>query len=82
MSRAPLKEPVIVSYSVLAALDGTVEPVVVHRLLLTLLFSPRSVRAIMFRVFVVVPLLFVTQISTRLMVTPVVRFGSVRMPAS
>ena len=30
----------------------------------------------MFRVFVVVPVLLVTQISTRLMVTPVTRLGN------
>ena len=82
MSRAALLAPVMVSYSVLALLAGTLRPVVAHIGLLTLEFSPRSVRAMMFLVLVVVPLLLVTQISTRLMVTPVVRLGSVRMPSS
>ena len=82
MSRAVAYWLVKVLYSVLASFDGTGCPVVVHLLLLTLLFSPRSVSAMMLRVFAVLPLLFVTQISTRLIVTPVVRLGNVFIAAS
>ena len=66
----------------LALLAGTGDPPADHMALLTLAFSPRSVRATMLRVLLVVPVLLVTHISTRLMVTPVVRLGSVFMAAS
>ena len=82
MLRASASCPTSVAYSLLAALAGTGVPPAVHRLLLMLLVSPRSVRATMSRVLDVVPDLLVTQISTRLMVTPVVMLGSVFMPAS
>ncbi len=38
--------------------------------------SPRSARAMMLRLFSVLPLLFVTQISTRLMLMPLEMVGS------
>ena len=53
-----------------------------HIGLLTFRFSPKSVSATMLRVLVVVPCLFVTHTSTRLIVMPVVRFGSVFIAAS
>ena len=67
-----------VLYSLLASFEGTAPVPAPHRSgRLTFWFSPRSVSAMMLRVFCVVPVLFVTHISTRLMVTPVDRFGSV-----
>src|SRR5574344_2493901 len=77
MLRAALYVFTIDEYSSLALLLGTVVPDSDHNLLLTAVFSPRSVRAMMFRVLLVVPLLLVTHTSTRLMVTPVVTLGRV-----
>src|SRR3712207_7020134 len=68
-----------VAYWELALLSGTGSPNVVQRLLLTCRFSPKSVSATMSRVPVVVPDLFVIHTSTRLMVSPVVTWGSFRM---
>ena len=53
-----------------------------HRLFDTRLFSPKSVRAMMLRVFDVTPDLFVTHTSTRLIVMPDVRLGSERIDSS
>ena len=69
-------------YTVLAALQGTGMSVRVHCGFDTLVFSPRSVSATIFLVLLATPDLLVTQISTRLMVMPVVRFGKVFMAAS
>ena len=66
----------------MAVFAGTGCPVTPHTGLETVVFSPKSVRAMMSRVFDVVPDLFVTQTSTRLIFIPVVRFGSVFMAAS
>ena len=41
--------------------------------------SPRSASAMMLRLLSLLPLLFVTQISTRLMLMPLAMVGSVRM---
>ena len=82
MLRASPYSFTIEPYSEFAWFEGTVAPDVVQRGFDTLLFSPRSVSAMMLRVLVVVPVLLVTQSSTRLIFTPVVRFGKVRMPAS
>ena len=72
-----------VAYSALAALAGTVPPPAPQRSgLLIPEFSPKSVSAMILRVLVVVPLLFVTQTSTRFIVTPVVILGNVRIAAS
>ena len=57
-------------------------PLAVHIGLLSFWFSPRSVRATMFRVLVVLPVLLVSHTSTRLMVMPVVRLGSFCIQAS
>ena len=82
MSRASGNWVTRVWYSVLAALQGTGIPVNVQIGLLTLVFSPRSVRAMMFRVLLVVPVLLVIQISTRFTSTPVVRLGRVDIALS
>ena len=79
MSRAAAYWVVSVPYSVLAPLPGTFWPVVPQMGLLIVLFSPRSVRAMMLRVFEVVAVLLVTQISTRRISMPVVMFGRVDM---
>ena len=53
-------------------------PVLVQSLVLYMyLGSPKSAKAIMLRLFSVLPLLFVTQISTRLMLIPLEMVGSV-----
>ena len=44
--------------------------------------SPKSVKATMLRVLVVLPVLLVTQISTRLICTPVIRLGNFDMPSA
>ena len=76
MLRADASWPTNVPYSVFALLEGTICPVAFHSPLEMYLFSPRSVNAMMLRVFVVTPELLVTQISTRLIFTPDVRLGS------
>ena len=82
MSRAAAYCDVMAAYSELAALAGTGCPVTFQRLLDTRLFSPKSVRAMMLRVLDVLPDLFVTHTSTRLIVTPDVRLGSERIDSS
>ena len=74
-SRAEAYWLTMASYSVLALLDGTVPPAA-HIELESFSVSPRSVSATMLRVLSVEPVLLVTQISTRLMVMPVVRLGN------
>ena len=69
-------------YSLFAALAGAGEPLRVHMGLLTWVFSPRSVRATMSRVLLVDPVLLVTQISTRVMLTPERTDGNVFIQAS
>ena len=75
-SRAEAYWLTMASYSVLALLDGTCVPPADHIGLESFSVSPRSVSATMLRVLSVEPVLLVTQISTRLMVMPVVRLGN------
>ncbi len=83
MSRAAEKVVVIDEYSVFAALEGTSAPPPCHSDEFEITDgSPRSVRATILRVFDVVPEVFVTHISMRLMVMPVVTFGMVFMYVS
>ena len=71
-----------VLYSLLALLLGTGSPLRLHRLFFTFAFSPRSVKATMLRVLVVVDVLLVTHTSRRLIFTPVVRLGRVDIALS
>ena len=82
MSLAAAYEVVMVAYSLFEAFDGLSVPAGVHIGLEIFLFSPRSVSATMFRVLVAFPLLLVTQISTRLMLMPVVMLGNVFIASS
>ena len=83
MSRAALYVPAMAAYSVFALLLGTDIPVVAQRcVLLTFACSPKSVNATILRVLVVVPVLLVTQISTRPMLIPVFKLGKARMPSA
>ena len=82
ISLAPAYCVVIAEYSLLEALEGTGCPVVAHIGLDTRVFSPRSVRAMMLRVFDVVPVLLVTHTSTRFIFIPEVRLGSERIHSS
>ena len=63
-------------YSVLAEFCGGTSPVPPHIGLDVWRPSPRSVNAMMFRVLLVVPVLLVTHTSTRVMLMPVITFGS------
>ena len=69
-------------YSLLALLPGTSSPVVDQLGFETWLFSPRSVNAMMLRVFDVVAVLLVIHTSTRLIFTPVIRLGIVDIALS
>ena len=71
-----------VTYSSLALLEGTLSPINDQRLFDTFAFSPKSVKATMLRVLLVVAVLLVTHTSTRLIFTPVVRLGIVDMARS
>ena len=82
MSRAAAYWFTMAWYSLLAALVGTGCPEVLQMGFDTLAFSPKSVRAMILRVFWVLPVLLVTHISTLPIFTPVVRLGSVFMAAS
>ena len=74
---------VICWYSELAEFDGACPAAPPpHIELLTCWLSPRSVRAITFLELLVVPVLFVTHISTLVIFTPVVRLGSVAIALS
>ena len=75
MLRAATYVLTIAGYSELALLAGT-NPDALHSGLEMWLTSPRSVRATILRVLVVVPVLFVTQTSTRLMLTPLLTVGN------
>ncbi len=70
------------AYSPLALLLGGTLPEPPHSEFDTLLPSPRSVSAMMLRVFDVVPVLFVTQISTRVMLMPLSTLGRCDMLSS
>ena len=69
-------------YSLLALLPGTLSPATDQLGFDTLLFSPRSVNATMFRVLFVLAVLLVTHTSTRLIFTPVIRLGIVDIALS
>ena len=82
MSRAPAYVVVSELYSELAALLGMVWPAVSQKWFPNIFSSPRSAKAMMLRPLVVVPDLFVTHTSTRLISMPVARFGNFDIASS
>ena len=79
MSRASAKDVSISSYSVFERLLGTFTPVGFHCGLLMYDGSPRSARAMMFRLFSVLLDLLVTHISTLFTLMPLAMVGRVFM---
>ena len=82
MFRASAYWLTIEAYSLFEPFEGLGIPLLPQMGLEILVFSPKSVRAMMFLVFSTVSVLLVTHTSSRLISIPVVTLGSVFMAAS